>query len=117
MSRIARLMEYRRAPDRVFFTRGELTQLLSLYSRQVMRGQWRDYAIGHDAAMARFAVFRHAHERPLFVIAKLPEPRPGESGPARKGRYVLYEGHRRRAQAHGLLDLLARLEAPLHAVT
>ncbi|SDG96648.1 DUF2794 domain-containing protein [Roseospirillum parvum] len=115
MSKIARLMEYRRSPDRVFFTRGELTQLLSLYSRQVMRGQWRDYAIGHDSGMARFAVFRHAHERPLYVIAKLPETHPGEA--ARKGRFVLYEGQRRKAQAHGLLDLLGRLEAPVRVVS
>ncbi len=62
----------RRRPKRVFFSRRELDRLLSLYSRRVMAGEWRDYAIDHRDGMAIFSVFRHSFERPLFAIAKRP---------------------------------------------
>ena len=58
------------ARHRVFFTRHELNRLLSLYSRRVMNGEWRDYAIDLSAGMAVFSVFRNSHERPAFTIAK-----------------------------------------------
>ena len=58
------------AKRRVFFTRHELNRLLSLYSRRVMSGEWRDYAIDLSAGMAVFSVFRHSQERPVFTIAK-----------------------------------------------
>lgn len=54
----------------VFFNRLELNQLLSLYSRQVARGEWRDYAIDQRAGRAVFSVFRHAQAPPLFRISK-----------------------------------------------
>ena len=41
MSTVFRFADYRRKHKRIFFTRPELHQLLSLYSRQVMRGEWR----------------------------------------------------------------------------
>src|SRR6266550_3001274 len=37
--------DYRAKPRTLYFTRSELNQLLGLYSRQVARGIWRDYAI------------------------------------------------------------------------
>lgn len=60
----------RAAKQRVFFTRHELNRLLSLYSRRVMNGEWRDYAIDVSAGMAVFSVFRSSQERPTFTIAK-----------------------------------------------
>ncbi|HMA14084.1 MAG TPA: DUF2794 domain-containing protein, partial [Kiloniellaceae bacterium] len=45
MSQLYRFSEYRKSPRRVFFDRAELNQLLSLYSRNVASGEWRDYAI------------------------------------------------------------------------
>ncbi|MFQ5954927.1 MAG: DUF2794 domain-containing protein [Kiloniellales bacterium] len=62
----------RRRPTRVFFSRQELDRLLSLYSRRVMAGEWRDYAIDHADGVAVFSVFRHSFERPLYAIAKRP---------------------------------------------
>ena len=64
------LSDYRTRHRTVYFTRPELNQLLSLYSRQVSRGVWRDYAIDHRAGMALFSVFRHTHEAPVFSIVK-----------------------------------------------
>ncbi len=54
----------------MFFNRRELKQLLSIYSRRVASGEWRDYAIDHAPGMAAFSVFRHSHDRPLFTVAK-----------------------------------------------
>jgi hypothetical protein len=54
----------------IFFNRLELNQLLSLYSRQVARGEWRDYAIDQRGSRAVFSVFRHSQAAPLFRISK-----------------------------------------------
>jgi hypothetical protein len=62
--------DYRAKPRTLYFTRSELNQLLGLYSRQVARGIWRDYAIDHREGMALFSVFRHTHEAPLYRIIK-----------------------------------------------
>ena len=70
MATILRLHDYRRRSKPVFFSRSELNQLLALYSRQVARGEWRDYAIGQRDGAALFAVFRHTHECALYTIVK-----------------------------------------------
>lgn len=69
MSKVIRFADRRQAPA-TFFDRRELNLLLSLYSRRVADGAWRDYAIDHRPGLATFAVFRHTLERPLFVVAK-----------------------------------------------
>lgn len=55
----------------VYFSRFELNQLLSLYSRHVISGEWRDYAIDHRPGEAVFSVFRHSAQGPLFTISKI----------------------------------------------
>jgi hypothetical protein len=65
------LGDYRARQRTVYFTRGELNQLLGLYSQQVIRGEWRDYAIDHRDGLALFSVFRHTQEGPLFSIVKI----------------------------------------------
>lgn len=57
-----------------FFDRRELHQILQLYSRKVMAGEWRDYAIGGDDTGAVFAVYGHSSPVPLFRIAKRTRP-------------------------------------------
>jgi hypothetical protein len=76
MSQVVRLPVSRRLTQPTFlaqptfFNRRELNLLLSVYSRRVADGAWRDYAIDHRPGMAMFAVFRHTLDRPLFVVAK-----------------------------------------------
>src|SRR5215468_10140238 len=62
--------DFRTKSRTLYFTRSELNQLLGLYSRQVARGIWRDYAIDHREGMALFSVFRHTHEAPVYRIVK-----------------------------------------------
>ena len=69
--RIKHLGRPARGPaNQTFFNRGELNQLLSIYSSRVMSGEWRDYAIDQQAGMATFSIYRHSHERPLYTVAK-----------------------------------------------
>jgi hypothetical protein len=70
MSQLIRLADRRPVARHLFFTRAELNLLLSLYSRRVAAGEWRDYAIDHRPGLAMFSVFKHSYARPAFVIAK-----------------------------------------------
>lgn len=56
----------------VFFDRRELNQLFSVYSRKVIAGEWRDYAIERDDKSAAFAVYRRSWDRPAYRVVKLP---------------------------------------------
>src|ERR1700680_1444265 len=64
------LPDQRSARHTLYFTRSELNQLLGLYSRNVARGIWRDYAIDHRDGQALFSVFRHTHESAAYTIVK-----------------------------------------------
>jgi hypothetical protein len=54
----------------LYFTRSELSSILSAYSVRVASGEWRDYALDHINASAMFSIFKHAHEHPLLTIEK-----------------------------------------------
>src|SRR6516165_11631543 len=64
------LADYRTKHRTLYFSRTELNQLLGLYSRNVARGVWRDYAIDHRDGQALFSVFRHTHESAIYTIVK-----------------------------------------------
>jgi hypothetical protein len=83
-----------RAPD-VFFERRELNLILNLYSFMVARGEWRDYAIGHDQESCSFAVFRRAADQPLYRIVKAPKLA------KKQGAYVII-GHGGRVLKRGM---------------
>lgn len=70
MAKVYRFATARQAHRPTFFDRNELNQLLSLYSRRVASGEWRDYAIDHRGGCAVFSVFRHTHAAPVFSILK-----------------------------------------------
>jgi hypothetical protein len=102
MSDVLRLSDLRRS-KRVFFTRPELNQLLSLYTRQVMRGEWRDYAIDQRDGAVLFSMFRRTQELPIFTVMKT------APGTNRRGDYVLLTGGQRIATCTTLVDVLAQL--------
>jgi hypothetical protein len=85
------------------FTRAELAQMLSVYSRRVADGEWRDYAIDTLDGRAVFSIFRRSFERPLFAIVKQPADTTAE--------YALFAGLERLGSKHSLPDLLATLES------
>lgn len=104
MRNLVRLQDYRIRRTPVFFDRNELHQLLTVYSRHVISGEWRDYAIDHDANKAIFSIFRHAADRPAYRIIK--------GAPDAKGRcrYVLASGPRRVKAGDRIEDVLAILD-------
>ncbi len=110
MSNVVQLSEYRQRPKQVCFDRVELNRLLSLYSRRVRGGEWKDYAIGQGDGMAAFSVFRDTADRPLFTIIKY------APGTHQNGDYLLCSGHRRIKRGATLAAILAAFERPLKLV-
>jgi Protein of unknown function (DUF2794) len=104
---VLRLHDYRRRARPVFFSRSELNQLLALYSRQVARGEWRDYAIDQRDGTALFAVFRHTQECALYTIVKT------APGSGRQGDFTLLSGRHRLASGKAVADVLAILRSAL----
>ncbi len=103
MAAIVRLSEVRRKAKPTFFSRGELNLLLSLYSRQVMRGQWRDYAIGLQDGKALFAVFHNSDEAALYTVVKsVPQA-------DRTAEFTLLAGRLPLARSAMLSDIVAGL--------
>jgi hypothetical protein len=94
------LREYRARRRPQFFTRGELNQLLGLYSRNVSRGVWRDYAIDHREGRALFSVFRRSQEAALYTIVK---SAPAANSPA---EFMVMSGSQRLQAASTLSDAL-----------
>ncbi|MCY4396367.1 MAG: DUF2794 domain-containing protein [Rhodospirillaceae bacterium] len=87
-----------------FFSRSELCKLLSLYSRRVVNGEWRDYAIDHDATQATVSFYRSAAEHPEYAITKTV----GHRG--RPGLFVLKSGPQRIAQSPSLEEVIGAVE-------
>lgn len=111
MNNLVRLSDHRRESRMVAFDRRELNSLLSLYSRRVMRGEWRDYAIDQGPGMAMFAVFRVSTDRPAFTILKLA----GATG--KQGDYLVCSGRRTLRRAATLSEALSVFERRLKLVS
>lgn len=99
-AKVLALGDYRTRQRTLYFTRSELNQLLGLYSRHVMRGVWRDYAIDHADGMALFSVFRHTHEAPAYSIVKT------APAPARPAEFIVQSGRQRLRVARSLPEVL-----------
>ena len=56
--------------ETIFFSKLELTSILGLYSKQVSRGFWKDYALDSQNGTAIFSIFRHTHDKPIYQIIK-----------------------------------------------
>lgn len=106
LERIGR--QTRRPSKATYFSRYELNRLLSLYSRRVISGEWRDYAIDQRDGMAIFSVFRHTHDRPLFSIAK-------RTGPPEE--FVVMSGRKGLRRVGSLDDALRIFEEKIKIVT
>jgi hypothetical protein len=61
----------------ITFHRLELDAVLRIYSMMVGAGEWRDYALSHLSDRAVFAVFKRAHEAPVFRVEKVPGTKQG----------------------------------------
>lgn len=101
----------RKRDQTAYFTRGELSIILSAYSARVASSEWRDYALDHLPGSALFSIFRHAHETPLLVIEK--KRQPGKRGPV----FLLHDRKRiltRSGQLSELISYLQRMPRLVH---
>lgn len=85
----------------VYFDRAEIRVLLDLYSRRVVSGEWRDYALDHDGGRAVFSVFRHSLALPHCTVEKL----------ARGAGFRLWLRGQGRIEAQNIAEVLAALDA------
>jgi hypothetical protein len=116
------LRDYRSGRGALYFTRSELNQLLGLYSRNVARGIWRDYAIDHRDGQALFSVFRHTHESAVYTIVK--SVGPGAGAAANQGtapgaghaEFIVMSGRQRLRAAKSLDGALEFFRSKLAAV-
>ena len=104
MAQLLRLADYRRVKRRVSFSQQELRELLNVYSRRVVTGEWRDSAIDHLTGMAVFSIFRHSCDAPLFRVAKVA----GRSG---GDEYVVVSGMERLKSGRSIREVLSVFEA------
>ena len=106
----------------LYFTRSELNQLLGLYSRNVARGIWRDYAIDHRDGQALFSVFRHTHESPAYTIVKSVAAMTGHAAGhgaghgAGQAEFIVMSGRQRLRAARSLGDALEFFRSKLAVV-
>ena len=96
------LRDFRSARRTLYFTRPELNQLLGLYSRNVARGIWRDYAIDHRDGQALFSVFRHTHESAVYTIVKSV----GQNQATGRPQFTVLSGRQRLRAAKTLAEAL-----------
>ncbi len=116
MAHVVRLGEERRGTASVVrFDRSELFRLLTLYSRRVANGEWRDYAIAQQPGRAVFAVFRHTLDKPLYTITKRADR--GNGSADRNIGFEVASGQRRLTNAPTLDEALAVFDKALRLVT
>jgi hypothetical protein len=104
------LRDSRNGRRTLYFSRHELNQLLGLYSRNVARGVWRDYAIDHRDGQALFSVFRHTHESAAYTIVK------AASSAMQPAEFIVLSGRQRLRVGRSLGDALDFFRAKLSLV-
>ena len=111
MSKVVRLSSFRsKGNQRVYFTRCELNQLLSIYSRRVIGGEWKDYAIDQGKGMSAFSIYGDSSGRAAFTVYKF------ANGSHRKGDYVVGSGGNILQRGRTLDEALSVLKTNLRLV-
>lgn len=109
MSTVVPIADYRPAALDTCFSRRELEQLLGVYSRRVISGEWKDYGIRHEPNMAAFMIYRNASQQPAFTVIK----RKLSGG---KTEFVVYHGRERIRKSASLSDAISVLKRKFRLV-
>lgn len=105
------IRDYRNRRKLTAFSRPELNLLISVYSRRVISGEWKAYALDHGEAAAKFSIFTNAHAQPVYTVTKLANPS------RRRKRFTICQGVRKVAEADVLKDALAYFRKNLRLVS
>ena len=92
----------------IFFSKFELNSILTLYSKQVSKGLWRDYALDSQHETATFSVYRHTHDKPIYKIIKK-----RQKGKKNKAEFLIFKDMKVINKSDELAILLLKLEKKL----
>ena len=70
MSKIYHFSKYIKEKERVRFSKNDLNSIISIYSKNVSSGIWKDYSINFERNYAEFSIYKHTHASPEFSIVK-----------------------------------------------
>ena len=92
----------------IFFSKMELTSILNLYSKQVSKGYWKDYALDSKIDNAIFSIYRHTHDKPIFQIIKN-----SQKGFRNKPSFYIKKGEEIISKSKSLFTILSNFEKKL----
>ena len=70
MSKIYHFSKYIKEKEKVSFSKNDLNLIISIYSKNVSNGIWKDYSINFERNYAEFSIYKHTHASPEFSIVK-----------------------------------------------
>ena len=70
MSKIYHFSKYIKEKEKVTFSKKDINSIISLYSKNVSNGIWKDYSINFERNYAEFSIYKHTHASPEFSIIK-----------------------------------------------
>ena len=70
MSKIYHFSKYIKEKEKVTFSKKDLNSIISVYSKNVSTGIWKDYSINFERNYAEFSIYKHTHASPEFSIIK-----------------------------------------------
>jgi hypothetical protein len=108
---VIRLTDFRRRKSITCFSRLELNLLINVYSRRVISGEWKAYALDHDESAARFSIFANAHAQPLYAVIKTAHPT------RRRKRFTVLQGASKIAESDTLAQVLAPFGRKLRIIS
>ena len=92
----------------IFFSKLELSSILNLYSKQVSKGNWRDYALDSKIDNAIFSIYRHTQDKPMFQIIKN-----SQKGFRNKPSFFIKKGEEIISKSKSLFTILSNFEKKL----
>ena len=92
----------------IFFSKLELTSILNLYSEQVSKGHWRDYALDSKIDNAIFSVYKHTQDKPIYQIIKN-----SQKGFRNIPSFYIKKGEKFLSKSNSLFTILSNFEKKL----
>ena len=92
----------------IFFSKIELTSILNLYSKQVSKGIWRDYALDSKIDNAIFSIYKHSQDKPIYQIIKN-----SQKGFRNKPIFFIKKGEEIIGKSNNLVTILSNFEKKL----
>ena len=92
----------------IFFSKFELTSILNLYSKQVSKGYWKDYALDYKIDDAIFSIYRHSQDGPMYQIVKN-----SQKGFRNKPSFYIKKGGQVIIKSNSLFTILSNFEKKL----